>query len=204
MWKSDLKDLRNLFNMQISGSPALRNADSVGLGRGPESCSFSKCPGHFSAGSTEMALGQICSQVRITSLALITFKRAAPICLLLWWIPDKGVADKAPVWWGVTVTASSLTTSCAASHHFCSCHQTPSFPLSLPPCHHQLPLPLLPLTLQVWVRSTVELEEAHFGRQDDGVLILPSHAPPPPTHHAGDQRETCFWPRFFKKFCKPG
>lgn len=48
---------------------------------------------------------------------------------------------------------------------------TLSFPLSLPSCHHQLSLYFLPLTLQGGVRST---EEAHFGSQAEGVLILTS------------------------------
>lgn len=79
--------------------------------------------------------------------------------------------------WGVTVTASSLTTSCAASHHFCCCHQPPSFPLSLPPCHHQLPLPPLPLTLQGWVRSTTEHLRKHILEDRMRVFTFYIHNP---------------------------
>lgn len=149
--------------------PILRNLASVGLGWGPGSYSFSKCPLVISVQVSQWLHLEwfpyrppLPSNLTLCKV-LITFKIAIWICLSLWWILDKGVANKVPVTVGCDshgITPHHIMYS--VSHHFCCCHQPSSFPLSLPPCHHQRPLLHLPLTLKGWVISIVEHLTKHI------------------------------------------
>ena len=111
------------------------------------------------------------------------------------WIPDKGVADK------VGCDSHGFT-----PHHIMCCQSpllllppTPKFPFVTSPCHHQLSLHLLPLTLQGRVRSTVEHWRRKHILEDglEGVLIMNS------PFHVWDQRNNDFWIWLLNMLCKP-
>lgn len=139
--------------MQVSGLPTLRNLASIGLGWGLERCSVSKCPlvlwMQAAQGCTWRNLLRgphyqptlLC--VRPSSL----LNQQYDSCLSLPWIRIKE--------WHTGACHAGCDSHGITPHHSMCCQlpllllpPTPSFPLSLPSCHHQLPLHLLPLTLQ--------------------------------------------------------
>lgn len=105
------------------------------------------------------------------------FQPAIWICLSLWWILDKGVANKAPI----TVGCDSHGIT---PHHIMCCQSpllllppTPKFPFVTSPLPPPTATALLPLTLQGWGRSMVEHLRKHIWEDRVRVSSFYIHNP---------------------------